>query len=137
MCVPLMPPADTRGSMTIQTFSSLNLITSPFPHSSPFLSFNRFHERQPTEDCNCYYSRNGENEKEGDETLCVTCYISFNIPFLLVPACVCACVYVKVLARLHAKWVNLQMGGLLFSENPLNMQNAVACLRGRLLMRNT
>ena len=42
-------------------------LSSPFSHSSPFLSFNRFHKRQPTEDCNCFYSRNGENERERDE----------------------------------------------------------------------
>lgn len=38
MCVPLTPPTDTRGSMTIHTFSSLNLITQP--HSLILLPFD-------------------------------------------------------------------------------------------------
>lgn len=98
--MPLTPPADTQGFMTIQTFSSPNLIIQAilaffflFHHSIASMRDNQLRA------VIAIIPEMERTKKERDEikTLCAICYIRLFF-FLPVPACICVRVYANTFA---------------------------------------
>lgn len=144
----LLPPTDTWGSVTIETFSWLNLISV---HS--FLLRSLYHsvlyKMLPTEDYNCCSTRDGEKENNNHDVTkwCIQwiwyCIFSlhyhfsiqYHHPFVLyrnqvwlmlcstIKSCLCFHVHVRVYECLHVSAWIFWISGLLVSKNPFSTQN--------------
>lgn len=149
----LLPPTDTWGSVTIETFSWLNLISV---HSLLLRSLYHsvLYKTLPTEDYDCCSTRDGEKEKKKITItmmskmmhtmniilyLLLTLSLFFSIqhhhPFVLyknhvwlmlcstIKSCLCFHVHVCVYVCLHVSAWISRIRGLLVSRNPFSTQN--------------